>query len=96
MSMDKPISVGDLVQIIKPTHCCHNTDPIGEVHRVVSDRDRKPLMQCRFCLGIREHSHAITVAIDTGWYVDRDRLKRIPPLSELEGEKRDEKLTKPA
>lgn len=25
-----------------------------------------------------------------------DRLKRIPPLDELEGEKRDEKLTEPA
>lgn len=85
---DKPISVGDLVVVVKPTLCCGQLGKsFGAVFRVSHIRERT-YSRCAHC-----GSSAITLLAD-GWRaaISLYRLKRIPPLSELEGEKRDEEI----
>lgn len=84
--MDKPISVGDLVMIVRGNKCCGRPDALGTTFTVTN---------------IYEHSGGICKtchAPSSGLVADSERstvtylykLKRIPPLSELEGVKRDE------
>lgn len=87
--MDKPIKVGDLVMVVKATPCCGIYQTTHPVFRVSGFE--KDYFHCRFC-GQGRKVLAANVA-DTFWLCDVDRLKRIPPLSELEGERRDEEIT---
>lgn len=87
----KPIAVGDLVQVVKPTPCCGtDIEHVGHVFRVTGFQ---MLGFCKFCdfrhghRSIRGHAHGS---------VREDRLKRIPPLDELEGVKTEETLKEPA
>lgn len=88
--MDKPISVGDMVQLVRGC----NIDAMGLVFRVSKIYERAGVRPCYYC----DQSH-------NGQYVDSEQpfggahnysrspiwwLKRIPPLEELEGEKREE------
>ena len=86
--MSEPIKVGDLVVVVKPTPCCRDTSAIGEHHTIIALVGG--LGRCNFC-GHYETMLDAKVSVNT--YFDLHRLKRIPPLSELEGEKRDEEIT---
>jgi hypothetical protein len=89
MDMSKPIKAGDLVAIIKPTPCCARSDSIGK-HFIVAGF-QTGLEICRYC---HESRQATTVKIsDSRLLVDLARVKRIPPLDELEGEKRNKEIT---
>jgi hypothetical protein len=84
------IKTGDLVVVVKPSLCCGNTKHLGTVVRVadVQHIDGRP---CRYCgddrsgLGAWDDDRV-------GWW-DLPRLKRIPPLDELERDKIVEELT---
>ena len=91
---DKPISVGDLVIQVRPIPCaCH----IGSVFKVeMMEPSPSGYIKCPSC------DVCATTGIDAygkfgkiygcGW-LPVDSLKRIPPLDELEGEKRDEEIS---
>ena len=91
---EKPIAVGDLVQVVRPTLCCDNSRSVGVVRKVI-DGIRASLGHCR-CGDIRPQTDADFVTLDNGNSCERVRLKRIPPLSELEGERTEEQLREPA
>ena len=91
--MDKPIEAGDMVQVIRPISCCGADVAIGWTFIVTRIR-ASPRSRCRHCHqrfegGLVAEGHPVGV-------FDIPRLKRIPPLSELEGEKQKEDLREPA
>lgn len=91
--MNRPIQVGDLVQVVKPMHCCGGTNDLGRVfvvHEFYTDGS--------FCSNCGTPSNGELILFDS---VGEDgahphRLKRIPPLEELEGQRTEEKLREPA
>jgi hypothetical protein len=92
--MDKPISVGDLVMVIRGMLCCGGGSHIGEMF-VVRDIYQYAGGHCELCKA--PQSSGLAAAPDhTSGGQALFRLKRIPPLEELEGEKRDEKIKEPA
>ena len=77
--MNEPISVGDLVMVVKPKGCCGNTNSIGKIFTIsdIQEGDN----YCRSCNSIRNSLDA-EVGVDN--WKEVKTLKRIPPLSELE------------
>lgn len=87
--MDKPISVGDLVQIIKPIHCCGRGKSIGKIFTV---HHFEPFVgSCGDC-GTMGDGRMLACPGQSWHGYSVERLKRIPPLEELEREKLLEKL----
>ena len=89
--MSEPIKVGDLVVIIRWSCCGYRVGQIFRVHTILTQRSFK----CLHCHS-NEGGNNLTVAWDgifAGIGARLDWLKRIPPLSELEGEKSDEEIT---
>ena len=82
------IKVGDLVMVVRKHGCGCD---LGDVF-VVRELERSPsgYLDCSVC-GARAFS-SLDASSDHGWRAVA-ALKRIPPLSELEGEKRDEEIT---
>jgi hypothetical protein len=76
---DKPISVGDLAIIVRASPCCGNTASLGRTFRI-SDANRMQ-RRCTFC-GTSRDADGLQVDGQPYW-VDRDRVKRIPPPEEL-------------
>ena len=72
---DKPIAVGDLVMVVRPSHCgCMGV--IGRVFRVTAVSPNLPLR----CIDCGKRSPAdITYADERGDYRERARLIRINP-----------------
>ena len=96
MSADKPIAVGDLVQVIKPGRCgC--TKALGEIFVVAEVNRWAGWADCIVC-GKTVIPPNILRARDAadGTATELERLKRLPPLSELEGERTEEQLREPA
>ena len=93
--MDRPIQVGDLVMVVKK--CCPEFGLPDSPIFVVESFWQAPLTtKCRICgsqLSRKQATHH-TGGDWVGYPVEW--LKRIPPLSELEGEKTEEKLKEPA
>lgn len=79
--MDKAISVGDLVMIVRPTKCGHGRlGAIFTVAEIRKPRGRYHCEKCKISLG-----NDCLVATGYGRFcIELDRLKRIPPLSEPE------------
>ena len=91
---DKPIAVGDLVQVVRPTPCCGNAYAVGR--RVFKVADLATTQGfCSFCFMPTGLVPAAYNA-DNGQHYHLHRLKRIPPLSELESTKTDEPMKEPA
>ncbi len=91
--MDKPIAVGDLVQVVKQRRCCVERTKWGDIYQVSAISSG--VFQCIYCGKISDV--LIDVAYDdAGDCCEIDRLKRIPPLDELEGQSTEEKLKEPA
>ena len=92
--MDRPIAVGDLVVVVKATHCCGSLKNVGRVFRVLEFRSYDG--KCAAC-GIAGDRSMLAFARpkpSNGYSLFR--LKRIPPLGELEGERTEENLREPA
>ena len=89
--MREPIKVGDLVVVIKPRECCPEHSNLGFIFQVAKITHGEAY--CYYCK--RDHEHSMTIAwADDGLRgASLPRLILIPPLSELEGEKRDEGIT---
>ena len=88
--MSEPIKVGDLVIVVHPSGCCGGNNDIGTVFSVLAIQINGG-GNCEYCREM--HGQKLCYACcGTFWWPLR-RLKRIPPLSELEGEKRDEEIT---
>lgn len=86
--MAEPINVGDLVMIVKPTPCCARSDTVGVVFQV--SFIFSGYEHCRYCGSGREVTAAVYPEINR--MVDFHRLKRIPPLGELDDVKQDEEI----
>jgi hypothetical protein len=90
---ERPIQVGDLVQVVRD--CCGHW--LGSVFTVGSFTNAVKV-ECNFCPP--GYPTQTVVAIRSGrarmYCCPLPWLKRIPPLSELEGEKKDEQLKEPA
>jgi hypothetical protein len=90
--MDKPISVGDLVMVMRQSACiCPNESKIiGHVFTVTNLRVIGGLCQaCGRPLAIAN----VAIGHSGGGDVEVSRLKRIPPLEELDDVKKDEEIT---
>lgn len=91
--MSEPISIGDLVVVVKA--CCskltESGSAFGTVGTVVGFNTGDS--RCPHC---NWNAHITWAELDSGHEAYVAWVKRIPPLSELEGEQRDEKLTEPA
>lgn len=90
--MSGQIKVGDLVILVKPTPCgCSNG--VGKIFKVTGMETGGSL-----CLHCKKDLPAIVdrALLDGRFTAQLERLKRIPPLGELEGEKREENLKEPA
>lgn len=84
------IKVGDLCWIVKPMRCCGSDSTVGKIVRII-DGDTSPFTRCLIC-GHREETGTQRLLCDDDRSRLRYRLKRIPPLSELEGLKSEDEL----
>ena len=87
--MGEPIKVGDLVVVAKACPHCGSHEDLGKVFRVHTICTLEGGWNCCGYEG-RPQTGAL-VDKDEGGYV-LQILKRIPPLSELEGQRTEEKL----
>lgn len=90
---DKPISVGDLVMVVRGHACV--VQYLGGIPWTVDEivTQKGGGWQCGKCGGRNIYPHGLLAAQNDHFTIPLDFLKRIPPLSELEGEKRDEEIT---
>ena len=75
---DKPIQVGDLVMVVKPTTCCGSIETLGRIKRVIGP-PRYPFATCSVCGKSWQHDYSTAVVLDNGKSCERSRLKRIDP-----------------
>ena len=87
--MSERIAVGDLVQVVKPTLCCGSTATLGYIFRV-DNFYSGPHGPCWRCHRVGKEVLARRGKENDGWEISR--LKRIPPLEELERETRKEEI----
>ena len=95
MTNDKVISVGDLVQVVRS--CCEKVELVGIIYTVGVLHSFHT--RCQFCGQENknvQHASSGMPASDTPIGLPVSWLKRIPPLSELEGERTEENLKEPA
>ena len=88
-----PIAVGDLVIVVKAGDCGCVGKSTGLIRTVVAFKNAAG--KCTSCghVSFGFKAELSGPAPWAEWHVAPHRLKRIPPLSELEGEKRDEEIT---
>ena len=93
MLMDKPISVGDLVVVVRPCKACGDTRWLGDTFRVSEFfTSREPSL----CCGEESAGEVYACAEGEDEGMPLRELKRIPPLDELEGQRTEENLKEPA
>jgi len=73
------IKAGDLVMVVKPRQCCGSSHAIGKVFLVVSVGIET--VNCSIC---GKEEKMVVARVSTGLMGDISRLKKIPPLSDLE------------
>jgi len=89
--MDRPLEVGDLVQVAYTTRCCHHeTGYEGYIFTITAIIDYGPA-QCKWCPDIKNPVPS-AAGISGNLVLDIDTLKRISPLSELESVKQTEEI----
>lgn len=88
--MSEPIKVGDLVVVVGPGPCCNPLFSIGRVFQVFDEAFE--WTYCGTCLKRLSDGERV-LGDGAGCYYRPNRLKRIPPLSELDDVKRDEEIT---
>ena len=92
--MSEPIKPGDLVVVIRGSECCGTAQTVGYIGRVISGA-RYPITRCPVCQTTHPSTNEWLLLSNDMVYTTR-RLKRIPPLGELEGEKQKEDQREPA
>ena len=91
--MNKPINVGDLVVVVLPLQCCDSKLHIGRIYQVSGFFVNG--YQCRqYGASVDNVLVALVDGAFEGYAVSI--LKRIPPLSEVEGERTEENIREPA
>jgi hypothetical protein len=88
---DRAIAVGDLVQVVRRPRCLCDAPSLGKIFTVVK------LEECsNSYIGCNHEAFGENVAAISDstpqLCIELCRLKRIPPLSELEGTKTDEPI----
>jgi len=90
---ERPISVGDLVMVVRG-HECHK----GEVYTVHGIEPATAIpwkcKRCKEVVKVGEYTFVDVTGRSEGF--PDSWLRRIPPLTELEGERTEEKLKEPA
>ena len=82
------IDVGDLVAVVKPTPCCGNPTAVGW-HFVVEGIYSAAVGRCAYCQVVEAKTVASGHPISD---FNVERLKRIPPLDELDKIKHEEEI----
>lgn len=91
--MSEPIKVGDLVMVVCGSACCDSRHTNGWIF-VVDNFYTGDFGACRNCGKRGRGTLARRAGDKDGW--DLPRLKRIPPLPELEGQRTQEDIREPA
>ena len=93
--MDKPIQVGDLVMVVRHNGCS-NCPPksVGKIF-LVSELKTFSSTECAQCKQRLSVTPRIMALTDNRKQYEVSRLKRIPPLEELEGQRTEEELKLP-
>jgi hypothetical protein len=86
---DRPIQVGDLVVVVRSSNCIGGNDGVGHVFVVLRIKFGAGL-HCHYCG--KNHGFDENYAEDMDYWWPLRRLRRIPPLSDLESEQRKEEL----
>lgn len=92
--MSEPIKKGDLVVVVKPSPCCGSYKRIGYVFR--ADYIMASVPSCGLCGAVNNQDEIGVWQSGAKFSIQLPRLKRIPPLSELEGERTQEDIREPA
>jgi hypothetical protein len=88
--MTEQIKAGDLAMIVRPTRCC-GKGKLGRIGKVQSVSVGQGY--CHYC-GFE--ASQLDVQWESGWFTSAYRVKRVPPLDELDGVKHEEDLREPA
>lgn len=97
--MTRPIQVGDFVVVVKPTKCSCPQNGLGRIFKVSAiNPGSSDWWFCPTCGGkfkklVGEGPSAVD---EDGKQRGLHRLKRIPPLEELEGQRTQEDMKEPA
>lgn len=75
------ISVNDLVMVVRPTSCCGTSKGIGLVF-TVKKIETKEFTLCAYCDKVIDSYVGVWGAGNTPYRIER--LKRIPPIGELD------------
>ncbi len=86
--MDRPIQAGDLVAVVRWPCCGYKLGRTFKVGRI--EPSPTGLMRCVNCYARHPTQGDANDSSRDGSWTPLAWLKRIPPLSELEGEKREE------
>lgn len=76
--MSEDIKPGDLVMVVKPMACCGNPSALGMTFHILSIVK----MDC-WCIHCGDNRNIVRAESPLG-FGDVSRLKKIPPLTELE------------
>jgi hypothetical protein len=94
--MNKPISAGDLVYVVRACDC-NRERGVGRMF-VVAKIEGAYNWHCKYCATIFTDGRLL--AYGDAWFGDGYHpvawLRRIPPLEELEGQRTEEKIHEPA
>ena len=88
------IKVGDLVVVVRGAPCCGNTQHLGLVFRVAVIFPLEG--HCNHCGEEPPPQYGADYELESDSGFSLSTLKRIPPLSELEGERTQEDIREPA
>ena len=88
--MSERIALGDLVITVRPMRCCGSVKSLGRINCVDSYTKESSIL-CTTC-GRTYHHDGTAVTFISGEAEESYRLKRIPPLEELERETRKEEI----
>jgi hypothetical protein len=89
---DRPIQVGDLVQLVRPCKYCGSTLGMGSIFTVESIITEEGDMECCDAMDTGSAVRTSESEVDVPLWC----LKRIPPLSELEGVRTEETIKETA
>lgn len=96
---DKPIQVGDLVMVIRPSGCTNCEPRFGRIGTVVAiTPERTPKWECAGCGRVfkKYNDNSPKITIEDGRSYQAWRLKRIDPPALLESTRTEETLKEPA
>lgn len=85
---ERPIQVGDLVCVVKPTNCCGNATAVGRHFVAVAVGPMRNV--CVYCGAVADGPRATH---EDGYGIKLNRLKRIPGPEELNLTSHDEQVT---